>query len=152
MKSQVSHVRERPSWESTGSHLAGLPTDRAEPSSLSCSRGLGTCAAQSRGEGGESGACTTPEPQPPGGAGQPCAWAGARMTARTQRGRAGPAGVADGHSGWAPRVTRQHVLVTLGAAEASECHSGAPRACSHAVSRWMVSGLIAFFFKNGDDC
>ena len=26
-------------------------------------------------------------------------------------------------------------------------HSSTLRACSHAVSRWMVSGLIAFFFK-----
>lgn len=110
----VSHVKERPSlWESTATRPAGLPADRAEPSSPSHSQQgpLGTCLS-AQGWGGESGACTPGALSPPGGPGKdlglhwpvPVALGrGQDGGTHTESGRAGPSGVADGHTWvWAP--------------------------------------------------
>lgn len=133
----VSHVRERPSsWESTGSRPAGLPTDQAEPSSLSCGQQgpLGTCLSV-QGRGGESGARTTGAPSPPGGWSAPAALGrGQDGGTHTERGGQDPAGWLMGTVGVDPRVTRRHVLVTPGAAEAYECHTRAHRRPAHTPS------------------
>lgn len=122
----VSHVKERPSsWESTGSRPAGLPTDRAEPSSPSCGQQgpLGTCLSV-QGRGGESGAHTTGAPSPPGGWSAPSALGrGQDGRTHTESGGQDPAGWLMDTVGVGPRVTRRHILVTPESAEASECHT-----------------------------
>lgn len=146
---RVSHVRRGRLWESTEVVRLHCPlTSRA--SFLLLTAGAPGHLSVRPGKQGVRGLHLTEPPAPREAGPSLPPWEGPDGGTHTER-RAGPSGVADGHSGCGPLGHPTARSVTLGAAEASECHtSSAPRACSHARLSLDGFGLIAFL--NGDDC